>query len=262
MRRRHLATLLALAVCAFSLVRSRPAAGQELGAVGGGGDTNRVGVESSWARFDLGSARGDYVGVTLRADYHATRELTVRLLVPLYSIDLDGQPSHVGFGDAELRLRVLLYDEHDWRAYAGIADQLPTGQTSIGLGQEASQLTPFVTAGWKKGPVILYGGVSDAVTLRASGSPSPPDYVDPSTDHEVHYTLGVFAKSDLVYVNAAATGITVLIPSDFGQTLATGGLAVGLTPGETWKVAVSAQLPIAGEHRFQEKLGLSAYVFF
>ncbi|HEX8793767.1 MAG TPA: hypothetical protein VF765_22645 [Polyangiaceae bacterium] len=225
--------------------------------------TPRVGIETGWTRFDLNGSRGDAYGVTARLDVRASRIVGLRLLLPVYALDLDGRSTQVGLGDAELRVRILVLDDHDWRMYVGLSDQLPTGNNGIGLGQGGTQLSPFVTAGWRNGGLVLYGTLADVVALHSQGNPPAFDYVDPSSDHEARYSLGaIFDAFGPVYANAALTGVTVLTPTDAGSTFVYGGVAIGLLLGEYWKLVASAQLPIAGEHRFESKVGLNLYFYF
>jgi hypothetical protein len=225
--------------------------------------TPRAGLETGWTRFHLNGTRGDFYDVTARLDVRASRIVGLRLLLPVYALDLEGQSTRVGLGDAELRLRVLVLDDHDWRMYAGLADQLPTGNNGLGTGQGGTQLSPFVTAGWRTGGLVLYGTVADVVALHSQGNPPAFDYVDPSSDHEARYSLGaIFDAFGPVYANAALTGITVLTPSNAGDTLVYGGVAIGLLLGEYWKVVTGVELPIAGDHRFESKVALNLYVYF
>jgi hypothetical protein len=245
----------------------RAAAAQDFGAGGGSREplviATRFGLESTWASFDLGGTRGSYFGFAARADWRASSVVGLRLIVPVYTLGTEGQPWKTGLGDSELRLRVLVLDADDWRVFVGLTDGLPTGDTSLGVGQGATQLTPFVTAGWKKGPLVLYATVADSITLRVQDKPAPIDYVDPSTDHEMHGTLGaIVGLGDHAYATAAVTETTVLVPSDAGDTILTGGVAVGILPGRTWKLVAGGQLPLAGQHRFDAKASLDAYVFF
>lgn len=225
--------------------------------------TPRLGVETTWGRFDLNGNRGDFYGVTARLDVRASPIVGLRLFVPAYVIDVDGQSSRAGLGDTELQVRVLALDAHDWRMFVGLDDQLPTGNNGIGVGQGGTQLSPFVTAGWRTGGLVLYGTVADVVALHSRGNPPGFDYVDPSTDHEVRYSLGAILDAfGPVYANAAITGTTVLTPEDAGDTLLYGGVALGFLLGQQWKAVASVQLPIAGEHRFESKAGLNVYFYF
>lgn len=225
--------------------------------------TSRIGLETSWAQFDLYGSRGQYFGLTLRGDVKLAKGVGLRLLVPTYIIQLDSQNAANGFGDSELRVRVLLLDDHDWRFYAGLADQLPTGNTAIGLGQGGLQFSPFVTGGWRKGAVVVYGSVADCFSLHPQGKAEPLDYVDPSSDHELRSNFGFIGElAEPLYVNAALTNITVLGPEDAGQTLFIGGAALGYLVNDDFKLVVVGQVPIAGQHRFEEKIGLDAYLYF
>jgi hypothetical protein len=225
--------------------------------------TPRAGIETGWTRFDLNGSHGDFYGVTARLDVRASHIVGLRLLLPAYALDLDGRSTRVGLGDAELRVRILVLDDHDWRMFVGLADQLPTGNNSLGLGQGGTQLSPFVTAGWRSGGLVVYGNLADVIALHSRGNPPAFDYVDPSSDHEARYSLGAILDAfGPVYANAALTGVTVLTPSDAGDTFVYGGVALGVLLGEYWKVVASAQLPLAGEHRFESKLGLNLYFYF
>jgi hypothetical protein len=242
------------------------AAAQDFGA--GGKEpsltTSRIGLESSWAAFDNQGGQGDFYGITARGDLKLAPHVGLRLLVPVYAIQLDGQPVNLGLGDAELRVRFLLYEGRPWRFYWGIADQLPTGNTSIGLGQGGTQLSPYITGGWRRGPVVVFATVADSIGLHPQDkSPPTPDYVDPSTDHELRTTIGAVDElSGDFYCNVALTEITLLEPGDLGNALLIGGAAVGYVLSDASKLVLIGQAPLAGEHRFNEKIGLNAYFFF
>jgi hypothetical protein len=225
--------------------------------------TSRVGLESVFVTFDLQGQKGDFLGVAARGDYRLSRRVGLRLEVPMYTLHLDGQGTNTGIGDAELRVRVLVLNIQAWRMYVGLADQMPTGQTSLGIGQGANQLTPYVTAGYRYRSLVVYGAVADAVTIRPSGAIVKPDWVDPSTDHELRYGLGAIVEfSEAFYGNAAVTGITELVPGSVGNSLCQGGASLGFQPNDNWKLVLGLQLPIAGERRFDTKTLLSLYYFF
>jgi hypothetical protein len=228
--------------------------------------TSRVGVETAWASFDQQGVQGDYFGVTVRGDLKLAKNVGLRLLVPMYEIQLAGQSANLGFGDAELRVRILIFEGHPWRLYGGLADQLPTGDTAAGLGQGGSQLSPFLTGGWRNGHVVVYASIADCIGLHPKpgpGKPAPNDYVDPSYDHELRANLGLIGEvSDSFYLSAALTGITDLDPGNAGTSLLSGGLALGYLVSESFKVVMFGLAPFAGEHRFDEKIGLNAYLYF
>jgi hypothetical protein len=254
-----------LAVLGALVAYARDADAQDFGGTSGPHDpktvTSRLGVESTWASFNLNGNRGDFFGLTARADLRLSSLVSMRLLVPVYALQLDSG-TNVGQGDAELRTRVLLYDVHPWRFYAGLADQLPTGNTSLGLGQGGSQLTPFLTGGWRRGRVVIYGQVSEAIALHPD-KPLSFDYVDPSSDNELRYGAGAIVElADPVYVNAGVNAVTVLVPGDVGDTFVFGGFAAGFVLSEKSKVVILGQLPIAGDRRFDARLGLDAYLYF
>jgi len=225
---------------------------------------SRLGLESSWAAFANQGAQGDYYGLGVRGDLKLAANVGLRLVVPLYVIQLDGQPANTGVGDAELRVRFLLYEGHPWRLYWGIADQLPTGNTSIGLGQGGTQLTPFITGGWRKGSFVAFLSLADAIGLHPRDkAPPTPDYVDPTTDHELRAEVGALGEiTDALYFNVVMTEITLLEPQDLGNALLVGGAALGYVLSDSVKVVLIGQAPLAGEHRFNEKIGLNAYMFF
>jgi hypothetical protein len=227
--------------------------------------TSRLGLETSWAQFDLYGVRGQYIGLTARLDVKLHRHVGMRLLVPTYIIQQDNQPAGNGFGDSELRVRVLLLDAHDWRFYGGLADQLPTGNTALGLGQGGTQLSPFITGGWRKGPVVVFGSVADCIGLHPEdkGLAHTSDYVDPSNDHELRATFGAIAEiGEPVYVSAVVTDVTDLDPGSAGTSLLIGGAALGYLVSDDFKVVMVGQMPLAGEHRFEDKIGLNAYLYF
>jgi hypothetical protein len=227
----------------------------------GGG--SRLGVESVWAAFDLQGTTGDFVGVVARGDLRLSPIVSTRLEVPVYTLQLSGQGTRIGVGDIELRTRIRLYDAHNWRLYFGLSDQMPTGNSSLGLGQKATQLTPFLTGGYRWGPVVIYGVVADAVVIRQPGAPQPTDYVDPGSDHELRYSLGAIVEfSSAIYANAGLSAITDLVPGEVGRSLAIASASLGVAPSPTWKFVCGLQLPAGGEHLFEEKVVGGLYYFF
>ena len=232
------------------------------------GAPSRLGVESVAASFDLQGQKGVFLGFAARGDYRFNHRVSLRLEVPVYTVHLDGLgtnagSTHTGLGDIELRMRALVLDSHDWRVSAGIADQLPTGATSTGLGQGATQLTPYVTGGYRYRHLVVYGTVGEALTVRPPNAVTLPDWVDPSTDNELRYTLGaVYEFSELAYGNAIVTGITELVSGSLGRSLCTGGASLGVVPSDRLKIVGGFQLPIAGERRFDLKVLVSLYYFF
>jgi hypothetical protein len=231
--------------------------------------TSRIGLESSWAAFDTSQglgASGDYYGLTARGDLKLSGNVGLRLLVPVYVIQLEGQQANAGFGDAELRVRFVVYEGHPWRFYAGLADQMPTGNTSLGLGQGGTQLSPFITGGWRKGKFVAFASVTDAIGVHPAFNkynPGPSDYVDPSTDEELRTSVGgIVEATETLYFNAVVTAITPLLSGQTDEWLLVGGVAGGYLINDSLKVVVVGQAPLAGVHRFDEKIGLNLYLFF
>ena len=262
--------LVAAVIVAAIVARARQAAAQDFG-VGPQKEptltTSRLGLETSWARFDVQDTRGEYFGLTVRGDVKLARNVGLRVLVPMYLLQLDGQgAANNGFGDAALRVRFLLLDAHPWRFYAGLEEQLPTGNTSIGTGQGGLQLSPFITGGWRKGSVVVYASVADNIGLHprwGTGKPEPTDYVDPSSDHELRSNFGAIGEiAEPLYVNVAMTSVTLLEPGEAGTTLLIGGAALGYVVSDNFKLVFVGQAPFAGPHRFDQKFGLNAYLYF
>jgi hypothetical protein len=224
----------------------------------------RFGVESTWARFDLKDydhPRGDYFEVAARADDELSRSVTLRVVVPFYVLQLDDADTRTGIGDTELRLRVRAASSENFRLYVGIADELPTGIAHLGLGNGAEQLSPYVTVGRKIGGVIFYTTVADTFSLR-SNTP-PQNYVSPNEDHELDYNVGtIFQFTDWFYANLAPSAVTLLVPSKLGRSLVTGGAQLGFQPSDKWKLVAGAEVPLAGDHRFEARTVLDAYAFF
>jgi hypothetical protein len=229
--------------------------------------TSRLGLESSVASFDQQGVQGDFAGLTARGDLKVSHTVRLRLLVPMYAIQLAGeQPRNYGFGDAALQVRVLLYEGHPWRFYYGLEDQLPTGDTAIGTGQGGTQLSPFITGGWRTGSFVAYFNLADCIGLHPQwgpGKPAPVDYVDPSTDEELRTAIGGYGEiTEALYFSAAVTAVNPLLSQDSAAWTVIGGAALGYVFDEDFKIVVVEQAPLAGQHRFDEKIGLDAYVYF
>ena len=249
----------ALAIAMLFVARVALAAhveGGEIQLPGAGHD--RVGVELETARFDLAGTRGTYFTAIARADWAATRRLTLRARVPLQLLDLEGQPpgqsGREGLGDVELRLRYRLTMRDPLLVAVGYTGQLPTGDAARGLGGGALQVAPYVTAGYRIGGTVVFATLNDTVTLRGGSTPRYVNYVDPNSDHELRYNAGlIYFFSDVVAANALVSGTTLLADDARGRTLFTAGAQLGIAPLPSVRVVAGGQLPLAGERRFDWK---------
>jgi hypothetical protein len=224
---------------------------------------SRIGVEQEVSGFDLADAKGTRYTVAPRADWGATEALSLRLRATYHTLWLADGTTRSGVGDAELRLkaRVVDIDEH-FLVQVGVIETLPTGNASRGLGNGAMVLSPFVTSGRKIGRTIIYAYVSDAITLRNEKARVYDDFTDPSTNHETRNALGVIAGPSSVFqTNASLNATTILTGSSFGDTFLFGAAFLVFAPSELFRLQLGGQLPIAGEHRFEWKGVLDAYVF-
>jgi hypothetical protein len=224
---------------------------------------SRLGVETDIATFDLGGQRGSYVNVAALYDWGPTDTFVLRARLPVDTLYLAGQAARTGIGDVGLRAKYRLYkDGERLLVFAGVDEQFPTGASHLGIGGGAIQVTPYVTAGFKTYKLIVYLGVGDVISLHPR-SAQPADYIDPGSDHEVREDLGLTWNADKqVRLGAAVSGVTVLVPSAFGQSLLTGGGSFVYAPTPSFKLSLIAQLPIAGEHRFEEKGSFGVYYYF
>lgn len=169
-----------------------------------------------------------------------------------------------GVGDGELRLKGRIYEHGGYiLVQAGVIQTLPIGSRTERLGNGSTVLTPFVTGGYKIGNTIIYGYVSDAVAIRRDNQKRYEDLTDPSRDHETRCAIGfIHLFSDVVQMNFSLSAITIMTKQDFGQTFLHGGPLVAFAPADTVHIALGAQVPIAGEKRFDWRGTLDAYLSF
>ena len=106
---------------------------------------------------------------------------------------------------------------------------------------------------------MAFVSLADAIGLHPDKSLPTPDYVDPTTDHELRAEVGAIGElTDDLYFNVVMTEITLFEPGDPGNALLVGGAALGYVLSDSVKLVLIGQAPLAGVHRFNEKIGLDA----
>jgi hypothetical protein len=227
-----------------------------------GTGTFRPGAETEATGFNLEGQRGSFVGVTPRLEYAPTETVSTRLRAPYYWLSLDGDPdTRHGIGDVELRLRLNVRRAEPVKVALGWDLQMPTGSKHEGLGEGAVQVTPWVTAGLRLGKAVVYLALADNVSLAGPHAERLPNYVDPSEDNELRTTLGtILPLGENVSGSVFLTETTLLTEAERGRSLLAGGLQLALEPDPRLRVLVIDQLPLAGEHRFEWKLGTAVVV--
>lgn len=228
------------------------------------GRAYRVAAQTDASRFSIPSARGARFTTAIRADWIPTDGLALRVRLPYHAVWLDGGRSLRGLGDSELRIKARVYAIEDYvLVQAGVIQTLPTGDKRDRLGNGATVVTPFVTAGRRFGDKILYAYVSDAVSLRRQNALAYEDITDPSADHEarsaVGLMLGIYSR---VQANLSVSAITILGGRDFGQTFVHGGPLAGVALTDDVRLVVGGQVPIVGERRFDWRTTADLYVSF
>jgi len=225
---------------------------------------SRVGLQQDISQFDVPQARGTRYTLALRGDWAPIPILSLRVRAPAHRVWLSDGDVRSGFGDAELRLKVRVLDVGGYiLVQAGVIETLPTGSRAERLGNGAMVVTPFVTAGRKFGKTVLYAYVSDAIALRRQNAKRYEDLTDPSADHEARSAIGLLTTvSSVVSANISLSAITILTPSQLGETFVHGGPLVALATSDATRVVIGAQLPIVGERRFDWRGTLDAYFFF
>jgi len=224
---------------------------------------SRVGVEQEISGFDLAIAKGTRYTIAPRADWGATEALSLRARATYHNLWLSDGTTRSGIGDCELRLkaRVVDIDEHTI-VQIGMIETLPTGSAPRGLGNGAMVLSPYVTAGHKIDRTILYAYLSDAVTLRNEKARAYDDFTDPSTNHETRNAAGVITGPSSVFqTNLSLNATTILTGSSFGETFLFGSAFFVFAPSDVFRLQLGGALPIAGDHRFEWRGVLDAYVF-
>jgi hypothetical protein len=224
----------------------------------------RGGAELETAAFNLEGQRGSYASAIARLEWAATDDLGLRIRMPFATLTLEGQEgTREGAGDAELRLRYQLLGQDPLKLSVGWVVQLPTGARRYGLGEGATQVTPFVSAGYKVGRTILYLTLGDNLSLAGVHRERLPNYLDPSEDHEVRATAGaIFTFSKAVYASAVLTETTILTSAQWGQSLLAGAVQLGVEPDRRLRLVLVPQLPLLGEQRFSWKLSAAATYAF
>jgi hypothetical protein len=145
---------------------------------------------------------------------------------------------------------------------AGWVTELPTGARHRGIGNGSVQVSPFVTAGYRIGHLVLYGTVADSFSIAGRNQTRFPNYVDPGTDHELRLTAGtIYAFDETISGSVALTDTIVLTPSGNGQQLFVANTLIGAQRGPL-RIVMAPSVPIAGEQRFSWRITTAALLSF
>jgi hypothetical protein len=252
------------ALVASALLATLPVAAQEASTPDIGRDSillrSRVGTEVAAAHFSLDKGSGQYIVVTALADITVRGWLSLRAVVPLDMLSLDGSAPRTRVGDVVGRMKFKLFETTDWLVQASVTAQFPTGDASHGMGNGAPALTPLITAGYEIGRAILYLTLSDSFSLRPHG-PAPENFIDPSTDQEIVAIAGANVRlAHGAFVQLTVTPIFPLLAPDRAHPFLYTTPVIGVS-SSVLRVGFGMQIPIAGAFRFDERAVASALFF-
>ena len=223
-------------------------------------------VDLRAASFDFGPMwRGRWWQLVPSLEVQALERLSVSARAPIAFIEFEDGRAVLGLADMELAAKGLVWaSEHgEWIVSAGVGAELPTGVEEDALGAGHVELAPFVAASAQ--PIswlILNAAVSERISLVGEdGERAPtPDYVPagphgsvlaPHSDHELFGRLTASAlRGESLYVTAGVDGIWMWSGGMDGQRGSLLGRAeVGWAQPGRWRLALGADVPLAGQRR-------------
>jgi hypothetical protein len=212
------------------LAASRPAHAHHAGpsSSGGLGARTRVGFELETGSFTLDLDGGYWLTACVGAEVALGRRVALTTRLPATFLTRDQGGDAFGPGDADLGVRVLLFEADDFSLASGLAVEFPIGDRESGIGAGHFELSPYVTAAQS----------IDAVSLRTSlayrGSIGLSSHGGDDGAHAhaetAQYALGYHASHEIV-VSLSATYTFDIVYFTLGSDV-----AVALVHSERWGI--------------------------
>jgi hypothetical protein len=258
------ALLVPLFVLASSLAASRSAHAHHAGpsSSGGLGARTRVGFELETGSFTLDLDGGYWLTACVGAEVALGRRVALTTRLPATFLTRDQGGEAFGLGDADLGVRVLLFEADDFSLASGLAVEFPIGDRESGIGAGHFELSPYVAA----------ASSIDAFSFRASlayrGSIGVHSHGDDAGAHShgddavahshgatAEYALGYHADHeivasvsgtytfDVVYLTVGTDVAVALVHSErWGMVRAKAD--VGFVVDDTWRFNAGVDVPI------------------
>ena len=222
-------------------------------------------VDLRAASFDFGPMwRGRWWQLVPSLEVQALERVSLSARAPIAFIEFEDGRAVLGLADMEVAAKGLVWaSEHgEWIVSAGLGAELPTGVEEDALGAGHVELAPFVAASAQPIPWLIVNAVaSERISLEREGVEVPVSgYVPagphgsvlaPHSGHELFGRLTASAlRGESLYVTAGVDGIWMWGGGMNGQRGSLLGRAeVGWAQPGRWRLALGADVPLAGQRR-------------
>src|SRR5262249_55820043 len=139
------------------------------------------------AGFSLPAGSGHYWTTTFRGDYAPAPWVSFGIRVPYEVLLVRGASLQHGLGDVTLVGKLLVAGFPSGAISIGLAAQLPTGSPEAGLGDGSVMLAPYLRLNMDFGLFTVLLNVADDLVLPSGRTGDVPDFIDPHTNHQLHY---------------------------------------------------------------------------
>ncbi len=205
------------------------------------------------AAFDIQARRGTWTRMTLQALYAPLSWLHLEASLPMAWVREEGNPERFGLTDIEVGVKVRPYTAPSgvWYVETGLGLELPTGDSSAGLGGGHFALIPSLAMRVNLSETLhMQGSLALASSLNAHAH-APGSWHSILAIHAMH-ELG--ARIDLVYADdlvRAKLAVQSLqglsAPNEAGPTSLITGASLALSGG--WALQGEFEVPFAGQRR-------------
>ncbi len=232
--------------------------------------STRVTIETLAAGFELAERSGNWQALVLSGEVTAFTWLSVSARAPFARVSV-GDTTHVGLADAEVAARARLYTtEHGGLILsAGLGVELPTGNSDHGLGGGHVELAPFVSG--SAAPLeelVLFAAVAPLVSLGAHADehdhPTAKPHIEgtatglrgsvlaPHNPRELAVNAGAAYLVGPAFVSAGL-GLAAPLGDHELSTFVSSRLEIGVRVASGLRLLAGAELPVAGDRRFDWK---------
>jgi hypothetical protein len=221
------------------------------------------GADVEATQFDFEGLKGSYLTFAPRGEYSILERLGIAVRLPLHRLTVDGEDSHQGLGDIDLALKVRALDTGFLALSAGLGGELPTA-TQEELGSGHPELSPFVSAMFGSHDLMAHGACGLNWSLESGEHEHAEEehheltFIDPHTDRELVWHVGGMVRVlPALVLNAVLAGNTVLVDEERGDTFVVAAPEATLAFAESYQLSARVQVPVAGEHRYEWRGGIS-----
>lgn len=228
-----------------------------------------VGLGVEGTTFNLPVARGTFLTTTVFGAWAPLPALAIGARAPFHALSL-GDRRDAGVGDVELTARVRIVATEHVVVSLAASLEVPTGNDEKGLGAGHFGLAPALVASYSTAYWTVFGSIGDALHLahdehkhEAEHAHDHVMYVNPHSDHELAYRLGVLIEPRRSFLlGAQLVGATVLAKEDRGATFVAGGPQIALRLARNSQLVFSWLVGVTGERRFDERASVTMQTMF